>query len=121
MAISQVSGLALSYVRPPHTANQGQGASGPTSEKASRIATNDKVAEPVSSSEMEKALSTLNRLVAPAARAIQFSIDDASGRTVVKVIDTETHQVLRQVPAEEALAISRVLDKLKGLLIHQKA
>jgi flagellar protein FlaG len=70
---------------------------------------------------MEKAIATLNALVAPAAQAIEFSIDDASGRTVVQVIDTETHKVLRQMPTEEALAISRAFDKLKGLLIHHEA
>jgi flagellar protein FlaG len=70
---------------------------------------------------MEKAVATLNKLVAPAAQAIQFAIDDESGRTVVKVIDTETRQVLRQVPSEEAIGISRVLDRLRGLLIQEKA
>ena len=66
-------------------------------------------------------MAALNKLVAPTAQAIHFSIDEESGRMVVKVIDAETHKVLRQIPSDEALAISRVLDRLKGLLIHQKA
>jgi flagellar protein FlaG len=70
---------------------------------------------------MAKAIATLNKWVEPVAQAIQFSIDDASGRTVVKVIDTESHMVLRQLPSEEVLAISRALDQLAGLLVHHQA
>ncbi|MGQ2967046.1 flagellar protein FlaG, partial [Methylophilus sp.] len=42
-----------------------------------------------------------------------------SDRIVVKVVDTETQKVLRQIPNEEVLAISKTLDKLRGLVIRQ--
>jgi flagellar protein FlaG len=40
---------------------------------------------------------------------------------VVKVIDTETKQVLRQLPSEESLEIAKNLNSMKGLLINSKA
>lgn len=52
--------------------------------------------------------------------SLQFSIDDDSGRTVVKVVDKQTDEVLRQIPSEEMLDIARALGKLKGLLVEQK-
>ncbi len=75
----------------------------------------------VSTAEMEKAIAALDKLVAPSARALEFSLDDASGQVVVRVIDAETRKVLRQMPSEEVLAIARELDRLKGLLIRQMA
>jgi flagellar protein FlaG len=75
----------------------------------------------VSTAEMEKAIAALDKLVAPSARALEFSLDDASGQVVVRVIDAETRMVLRQMPSEEVLAIARELDRLKGLLIRQMA
>jgi len=51
--------------------------------------------------------------------SVQFSID--GDRTIVKVIDKETNQVIRQIPSEEAIAISESLDKLQGMLINSKA
>lgn len=65
------------------------------------------------------AVKKLNDYVAPALQTIQFSIDDESDRIIVKVVDTETQKVLRQIPNEEVLAISKTLDKLRGLVIRQ--
>ena len=53
--------------------------------------------------------------------SIQFSLDKDSGRTVVKMVDTETQEVLRQIPSEEMLAISHAIDKMRGLMIDEKA
>jgi flagellar protein FlaG len=40
---------------------------------------------------------------------------------VVKVIDRETQDVIRQIPSQEMLDLAQALDKLQGLLIKQKA
>jgi flagellar protein FlaG len=52
---------------------------------------------------------------------LSFSIDDTSGFQIVKIMDIQTKQVIRQFPSEEAVAIARALDKLQGLLIRDKA
>lgn len=67
------------------------------------------------------AVKKLNDYVAPALQTIEFSIDDDTDRIVVKVVDTETQKVLRQIPNEEVLAISKTLDKLRGLVVRQTA
>ncbi|ATE59437.1 flagellar protein FlaG [Thauera sinica] len=71
--------------------------------------------------ELQKALEDVARAVAPMAQSLEFSLDKDSGRTVVKVMDTETNEVIRQIPSEEVLAISKAVDKLKGLLLKQQA
>jgi flagellar protein FlaG len=70
---------------------------------------------------LEGAVKKLNDYVAPALQTIQFSIDQESERIVVKVVDTTTQEVLRQIPNEEVLAITKTLDKLQGLVIRQTA
>ena len=74
-----------------------------------------------SAGELQKALEEVEKAVAPMAQSLQFSLDKDSGRTVVKVMDTDTNEVIRQIPSEEVLAISKAVDKLKGLLIKQQA
>ncbi|MGE0386480.1 MAG: flagellar protein FlaG [Gammaproteobacteria bacterium] len=54
-------------------------------------------------------------------RSLQFSVDEDSGRTVIKVIDRDTGSVLRQIPTEEMLAISRRLEASAGFLIAEQA
>jgi len=73
------------------------------------------------SSDMIEAVKTLNKFVETASQGIRFSIDDDTGRTVVKIIDVEKQTVLRQIPSLEALSIAKSLDRLQGLLIREKA
>ncbi len=52
---------------------------------------------------------------------VQFSVDDDTGTTVLRVTDAESGALLRQIPGDEALAMARILDNMKGVLIRQKA
>lgn len=71
--------------------------------------------------QLDRAVDTINQFLKPVASSIQFSIDEESGRTLVKVVDTDTNTVLRQFPSKEALAMSSELSKLQGLLLREKA
>lgn len=75
----------------------------------------------VSPEVVDQALESLRKAVEPVAQNLQFLIDDDTGRTVVKVVDSNTQELIRQIPAEEVLAITRALDRLQGLLLKQKA
>jgi len=70
---------------------------------------------------LDDAVATINQFLKPIASSVQFSVDEDSGRTLVKVIDTDTNSILRQFPSKEALAISTELGKLQGLLLKDKA
>ncbi len=66
------------------------------------------------------AVQSVNAYVESVSSSIQFSIDQDSGRTIVKMVDTATDEVLRQFPSEEMLAISKSIDRMQGLLINRK-
>lgn len=74
----------------------------------------------VNKAELQAAVKKLNEMVSPLATSVEFTLDEESGKTVVKVIDMETRNVLRQIPNEEALAFSRNLDRLQGLILRQQ-
>lgn len=52
---------------------------------------------------------------------LEFSVDGDTGKTVVRVVDTSTQELIRQIPSEEMLSIARHMDRLEGLLIKSKA
>jgi flagellar protein FlaG len=54
-------------------------------------------------------------------RALEFSIDEDSGRTVIKVIDKETDEVIRQIPPAEVIAIARRIEHAIGLFVEDEA
>ena len=77
-----------------------------------------------SSEQLKEAVSQLNKASQDKTQGLEFSIDNDSKRTVVKVIDQTTKEVLRQIPTQEALEIAKALESKSstaGLLIQQTA
>jgi flagellar protein FlaG len=67
------------------------------------------------------AVKHINQSMAASSQSLEFSIDDDSKQTIVKIVDQNTREVVRQIPSVEALEIAKSLDKMLGLLISQKA
>ncbi len=74
-----------------------------------------------SESDVNNAVEKLNDFATANASALNFSRDQETGQTIVKVVDTATDTVIRQIPNEEAIAIAKSIDKMQGLLINHKA
>ena len=53
--------------------------------------------------------------------SLRIDIDKESRHVVTTVVDRDTGEVIRQVPSEEFLRVSRAMNKLQGLLVSQKA
>lgn len=76
--------------------------------------------EKVTQEKISEAVSNLNDYVQAIRRELKFSIDEDSGRTVITVVDSETKEVIRQIPPEEVLSLSQHLgDKGGAILIAE--
>lgn len=69
------------------------------------------VQSPSESQTLSNAIEKLNSRIQNLNRNLQFSLDKDSGELLVKVIDAQTHKVIRQIPSEEALALAQNIDK----------
>ena len=58
---------------------------------------------------VDKAIAHLNDYVQSIQRDLEFSVDEGSGATVVRVIDRTTKEVVRQIPSDVALSLARNL------------
>ena len=76
---------------------------------------------PESAVQLENAVNEVSSFVKQTNSSLQFSIDRDSGKTMVKVVDASTNEIIRQIPSEEMLAMAKALDGIKGLLVQQKA
>lgn len=75
-----------------------------------------------SAAELKSAVAAINQAMRQSNRDLEFSVDTDTRKTVVKMVDTSTGELIRQFPTEEALAISRSIDQFQqGLLLTQKA
>ena len=86
--------------------------------RAAAVATTDVAPEPV---QLAQAVDNLNKRFKDSHTDLRFSVDDDSGRMVVSVVDAADGTVLRQMPTEEALRVSKALDKALGTLIERVA
>ena len=50
--------------------------------------------------------------------SVRFENDEEANQLVVKIVDTETDEVIRQVPAEEVLTLSSRLEELRGNIVN---
>ncbi|HHO69378.1 MAG TPA: flagellar protein FlaG [Gammaproteobacteria bacterium] len=72
-------------------------------------------------SQVESAVSQISEFVQNLQRDLQFSVDEDSGRIVIKVIDSETNEVIRQIPPEDALRLARDLGSAGSLILKERA
>ena len=53
--------------------------------------------------------------------SIRFSIDDKLKEIVVKIVDTKTDEVIRQIPPDGVLRLRAHLQEMVGILLEEKA
>jgi len=78
-------------------------------------------ASPVSVSELADAVSRISDHIQVVRRNLQFDLDKDSGQTVVRVIDAQTDEVVRQIPSEDVLKLAKHLEEVSGLLFKAEA
>lgn len=77
-------------------------------------------AEP-SITEVQQAANKVRRIVQMMASNLEFSVDQASGRTVVKLTDVQTGDTIRQIPSQEMLDLARDIGRFQGILLKDRA
>ena len=70
---------------------------------------------------LDGTVADLNRMVQDMRRELQFQVDKDSGEVVVKVVDTQTGDVVRQIPPEEILRLRERLAKSAGAIFRASA
>ncbi len=70
--------------------------------------------------EVTEVVNRMNDFVQSIQRDLSFSVDDETGHEIVQVIDTETSKIVRQIPSEEFLQISKSISSLNGILFEDQ-
>lgn len=53
-------------------------------------------------------------------RRLSFSVDKKTNRVIVKVIDTETDKVIREIPPEQVVELAAKIQEMIGLLVDEE-
>jgi len=74
--------------------------------------------------DQQKLAETVNKVnehVQTIQRALEFSVDEDSHRTVITVRDSSSGDVIRTIPSEELLKLAKHLHGTEGMLVREKA
>ena len=69
---------------------------------------------------LEKLIDDLNKKLNTAGRELQCRIHEKTGQVMVKVVDTDTGKVIRELPPEKSLDILAKILEQSGLLVDEK-
>ena len=122
MSINAVSG----YANAPPTAppQQGSAASAVAAAEVKKAPEPAPVVQDIkqpSQQQVEAAVKQVASAIQSKASDLRFSIDNDTGKTIVRITDQKTGEMIRQIPSEELVEIAKSLDKVQGLLFMQKA
>jgi flagellar protein FlaG len=70
---------------------------------------------------VEQAVSSIKAFAQSIQRNLNFALDDSTGRIVVKVTDSVSGEVIRQIPSEDALRLAESLEEVRSLLFKAEA
>jgi len=70
---------------------------------------------------MEAAAQRIDEFVRSIGRSLDFRLDDSTGRVVLRVSNPQTGELVRQIPSDEALRLSRAVEYMQAMLVNQRA
>lgn len=70
--------------------------------------------------DLTRAISNLNQFLKDSRRDLRFQVDESSGRTIIRIVNPDTGEIVRQIPSEEVLKTARTLREA-GILLDAKA
>jgi len=117
---------AISTSLPPQSAPLANANAAPVMLREMNVATTPtqgttEAAQAVSQEKLKTAIKSVREYIQPFNNSLEFSVSDETQQLVVKIVDTATKEVIRQMPSEEMIALAKALDSLKGLFVKQSA
>ncbi|KGJ96999.1 flagellar protein FlaG [Colwellia psychrerythraea] len=74
----------------------------------------------LSTPQLEKVAKQLQEFIGKMNQGLEFSVDEDSGRDVIKVIDRKSGEVIKQYPSEEVLSLVAKLSEATGNFVDSK-
>lgn len=94
---------------------------GPVSRPESREATNGESRfDGITKPELEGLVQEINRAIFGDNERMEFQIHERTGRMLVKLVDQETDEVIREIPPEKMLNLIANIWEMVGILVDER-
>ena len=72
-----------------------------------------------SAEDVRQAVDKLNELMQNGKRSLNFQVDNSNDRVIVQVTDSQTNELVRQIPTEEALKLKEYIEGMMGIIFNR--
>ena len=115
-------------IRPPHDLDfvprQSESAVKPVRDEDRRVDADPRTSTPEPTpikERLEQAAARVKEVLRGTTSRLEIEIDSDSNKAVIRIINGESGEVIRQIPAQELLDLAKHLDEPKGLLVRERA
>lgn len=70
---------------------------------------------------LQAAIGQLNDMMLSSGRGLNFSMDEKLGRPIIYVKNSQTGEVVRQIPNEVVVRVAHGIEDLKGILLNENS
>ena len=70
------------------------------------------------SQQLEQVAESMNKHVQSLKRDLYFSVDEETGETIIRVVDSESQKTIRTIPSDEFLRIQERFNQSTGMLLN---
>lgn len=117
--VSEASAVASENLKKQPVTEEERSKISPIDEKRvelGALAAEGKALISVNRPQIEEAVKVVSDFVNSSQRGLEFTVDEDAGRTVVMVMDRSDEKLIRQIPSEEVLKLSKQIKELRDEL-----
>lgn len=92
----------------------------PVNNKGENTSDNLELTESISEKMLTGIVKEANKALVAAQRELEFSVHEKTKDIIVRVIDTETKEVIREIPPEKILDLVASILEMAGLLVDER-
>ena len=115
-------------IRPPHDlyfpSRQSESPVKPVRDEDRRVDADPRTSTPELTPTIEKleqAAARVKEVLRGTTSRLEIEIDPDSNKAVIRILNGESGEIIRQIPAQELLDLAKHLDEPKGLLVRERA
>ncbi len=86
-----------------------------------RAPSTDEAARQAERERTQKVVDNISESLSSMQTSLNLSVDEDLGRVIVKVVDPETQEILKQFPSEDALKLAKSLGRMTGMFVATSA
>lgn len=115
----EINKTSVDVASSPQPQTAATGVTAPATQQTQQVTVSDNAG----SENLNSLVSDINKFVQNVERSIQFRISEETERPVVRVVNSETGELIREIPSEELQRISAAIEENleQGLLIKVEA